>query len=64
MKWIKPNIENQICTITINNPPMNILTKEFREEFVPYMENLKSRTDVRVIILTGDVTGHSVQELI
>ncbi|MFE0505091.1 enoyl-CoA hydratase/isomerase family protein [Peribacillus butanolivorans] len=54
MKWIKPNIENQICTITINNPPMNILTKEFREEFVPYMENLKSRTDVRVIILTGD----------
>jgi enoyl-CoA hydratase/carnithine racemase len=54
MKWIKPNIENQICTITINNPPMNILTKEFREEFVPYMENLKYRTDVRVIILTGD----------
>ncbi|MED3790009.1 enoyl-CoA hydratase-related protein [Peribacillus frigoritolerans] len=54
MKLIKANIENQICTITINNPPMNILTREFREEFVPYMENLKSRTDVRVIILTGE----------
>ncbi|MFY0758000.1 enoyl-CoA hydratase/isomerase family protein [Metabacillus dongyingensis] len=54
MKWIKTNIENHICIITINNPPMNILTKEFREEFVPYMEELKTRHDVRVIILTGE----------
>lgn len=54
MTWIKTHIENYICTITINNPPMNILTKEFREEFVPFMEALKFREDVRVIILTGE----------
>lgn len=46
-------IENYICTITINNPPMNILTKEFRDSFVPYMESLKTNKDVRAIIISG-----------
>lgn len=46
-------IEDYVCTITINNPPMNILTKEFRDEFVPFMESLKTRKDVRAIIITG-----------
>lgn len=46
-------IKDFICTVTINNPPLNILTKEFREEFVPFMESLKTREDVRVIIIVG-----------
>jgi len=50
---MKATIEDYICTITINNPPMNILTKEFRDTFVPYMESLKDNPDVRVIIITG-----------
>lgn len=52
-QWMKTKIEDYVCTITINSPPMNILTKQFREEFVPFMEELKERSDVRVIILTG-----------
>lgn len=52
--YMKVTIEDYICTITINNPPLNILTKEFRDEFVPYMENLKSSKDVRVIVITGE----------
>lgn len=54
LELIKVNLADNICTITINNPPMNILSKEFREEFVPFMEGLKRRSDVRVIILTGE----------
>ncbi|MFD1706260.1 enoyl-CoA hydratase/isomerase family protein [Siminovitchia sediminis] len=54
MNYVKVDIANYICTITINNPPMNILTKEFRDEFVPLMEKLKTNPDVRVIILTGE----------
>jgi enoyl-CoA hydratase/carnithine racemase len=54
LEWIKTDLADHICTITINNPPMNILTKEFRHEFVPFMEKLKSRSDVRVIILTSE----------
>jgi enoyl-CoA hydratase len=54
VEWIKVNIADYICTITINNPPMNILTKEFRHEFVPFMEELKKSSDVRVIVLTGE----------
>ncbi|MBP1931396.1 enoyl-CoA hydratase/isomerase family protein [Ammoniphilus resinae] len=50
---IKTETQGLICTITITNPPMNILTKEFREEFIPFMEQLKT-SDIRVIILTGD----------
>ena len=41
LELIKVNLADHICTITINNPPMNILSKEFREEFVPFMEGLK-----------------------
>ncbi|RST74132.1 enoyl-CoA hydratase/isomerase family protein [Siminovitchia acidinfaciens] len=54
MNYVKVDIANYICTVTINNPPMNILTKEFRDEFVPFMEKLKTNPDVRVIILTGE----------
>lgn len=50
---MQAKIENYICTITINNPPMNILTKEFRDAFVPYMESLKSNKNVRAIIIIG-----------
>ncbi|MGG1662129.1 enoyl-CoA hydratase/isomerase family protein [Brevibacillus sp. NRS-1366] len=52
--WINTEIRNHICTITIQNPPMNILTKEVRQVFVPFMEGLKQRDDVRVIILRGE----------
>lgn len=51
---IKTEIKDYICTITINNLPMNILNKQVREQFIPFMEELKTRTDVRVIILTGE----------
>lgn len=54
MEKIHAEISDFICTITIKNPPMNILTKEFRQEFVPYMEELKTSSDVRVIVLTGE----------
>ncbi|MBG9586072.1 hypothetical protein ABE26_02935 [Cytobacillus firmus] len=54
LEKIHAEISDFICTITIKNPPMNILTKEFRQEFVPYMEELKTSSDVRVIVLTGE----------
>jgi enoyl-CoA hydratase/carnithine racemase len=53
-KWIKTEIHNHVCTVTINNPPMNILTKEVRQEFVPFMEEVKRRDDIRVVILRGE----------
>ncbi|MED4582527.1 enoyl-CoA hydratase-related protein [Brevibacillus choshinensis] len=53
-EWIHTVIRDHICTITIQNPPMNILTKEVRQAFVPLMEELKQRDDVRVIILRGE----------
>ncbi|MGM8365222.1 enoyl-CoA hydratase/isomerase family protein [Virgibacillus sp. W0181] len=51
--YMKVSIKDYVCTITINNPPMNILTKGFRDEFVPYMESLKTNRNVRAIIITG-----------
>ncbi|SFE55688.1 enoyl-CoA hydratase/isomerase family protein [Alteribacillus iranensis] len=53
MNHVSYKIENYVCVIEINNPPMNILTKEFREEFVPFMEGLKTNKEVRAIIITG-----------
>lgn len=53
-KWIETSIQDYICTIIFKNPPLNILTKDVRNEFIPFMEELKQRDDVRVIILSGE----------
>jgi enoyl-CoA hydratase len=47
-------IENAIAIITIDNPPMNPLTTELRDELAASFDALDSRKDeIRVVILTG-----------
>lgn len=49
-------ISGQICTITIDNPPVNSLNKTIRKgliETLDFLKPLAEKADVRVIILTG-----------
>jgi len=47
-------IEKAIAIVTIDNPPMNPLTKELREQLVAAFDELDSKKDeIRVAILTG-----------
>jgi enoyl-CoA hydratase len=47
-------IENAIAIITIDNPPMNPLTTELRNQLVATFDELDSKKDeIRVVILTG-----------
>jgi len=51
---ITSSIENAIARITIDNPPMNPLTTELREQLVGTFDELDSKKDeIRVVILTG-----------
>jgi enoyl-CoA hydratase len=48
------SIENNIAIITMDNPPMNPLTTELREQLVATFDELDSKEDeIRVAILTG-----------
>jgi enoyl-CoA hydratase/carnithine racemase len=48
------SVEKDIAIITIDNPPMNPLTAELREQLVAAFDELDSKEDeIRVVILTG-----------
>ena len=47
-------MDNGIATVTIDNPPMNPLTAEERDQLISVFEELDSKKeDVKVVILTG-----------
>jgi enoyl-CoA hydratase len=47
-------IENTIVIVTIDNPPMNPLTTEMRDQLIASFDELDSKKDeIRVVILTG-----------
>jgi enoyl-CoA hydratase len=53
-KLITYSIEKAIAIVTIDNPPMNPLTTELREQLVAAFDELDSRMDeIRGVILTG-----------
>lgn len=53
-KFISYTIDSYIAIITINNPPMNPLTKEVWEQLEKALDELElKKEEVRVLILTG-----------
>jgi enoyl-CoA hydratase len=48
------SIENALARITIDNPPLNPLTTELRDELLAGFDALYSRKDaIRAVVLTG-----------
>lgn len=47
-------VADYVATITINRPPVNAQSNQFREELTTVIDALGDRTDVRAIVITGE----------
>ncbi|MBI4243010.1 MAG: enoyl-CoA hydratase/isomerase family protein [Planctomycetes bacterium] len=54
MKYIKQTVEEDIGFISINNPPLNILSKEVFEEIYQCAKDFSSNQQVRAIVITAE----------
>ena len=52
-KLLLVEIENHVALVTLNNPPLNILTLELSAEMRDTLHKLEEDEDVRVIVLGG-----------
>ncbi len=52
-QFIQIRVDSKVATVTINNPPLNILTAEVMKEFKAALEELRERRDVKCLVLTG-----------
>jgi enoyl-CoA hydratase len=46
--------EEHVAYLTINNPPLNVLSKEVIDELIRFLELVKADDDVRVLVITGE----------
>ncbi len=53
MTVVSVNVEAQIATIEINNPPVNVLSEAVVEGLLEAVQLVEERADVKVVILTG-----------
>lgn len=52
-KQIECDVTGAIATITLNNPPLNVVTLEMSQELNTLLPTLAADPDVRVLIITG-----------
>lgn len=50
---VRLDIDGQVATIWIQNPPMNLLTQDVRRGVLAALDRLRAMPDVRAVILTG-----------
>lgn len=59
--------ENGVVIITINNPPVNAISKTVRDDFSECLEEIEADGSIRVVIVTGAgrafVAGADIKEL-
>lgn len=50
---VRVEIEEPIVTVTINNPPLNILTVAVRKRLLEVFSEIRSKENIRVLVLRG-----------
>lgn len=50
---VQYSIREGIATVTLDNPPMNVLNQCLRKQLADMLQNLDARDDLRALILTG-----------
>ncbi|RJG02650.1 enoyl-CoA hydratase/isomerase family protein [Noviherbaspirillum sedimenti] len=50
---LKVDIEQFVATLTMDNPPVNALSRTLNDELTAALDEISERDDVRVVILTG-----------
>jgi len=64
---LRVEIANNVATVFLVNPPMNVMTLDMRRELDEVLTNLEADPEVAVLVLTGDGersfgTGSDIQE--
>ena len=54
MSVLDVKVENYICTVAFNNPPVNSASIEVYEAFPDVFNELNNREDIKIVILTGN----------
>lgn len=67
-QFLKVNIEDQIAVVTLDNPPVNILTSQVIQELRQVFENLENDSRVKVVVFTtagtnAFIAGADIKEI-
>jgi enoyl-CoA hydratase/carnithine racemase len=52
-QFINTSVEAKVATVTINNPPVNVLTQAVMKELETCLDELAANKEVKCVILTG-----------
>lgn len=50
---VRLDVDGHVATVTIDNPPVNVITAEVRGSFHQVLDELRARADVRAVVVTG-----------
>ncbi len=66
-QYLDVTIEHKVCTLTISNPPANLLSKGVLTEISGFLDQVAKDPNVKVLILTGAgtffVVGADIKEI-
>ena len=66
-QYLDVTIEDKVCTLTISNPPANLLSKGVLTEISGFLDQVAKDPNVKVLILTGAgtffVVGADIKEI-
>jgi enoyl-CoA hydratase len=52
-QFINVSVEGKVATVTINHPPVNVLSPDVLKELEAAFDDLKGNKDAKVVVLTG-----------
>lgn len=52
-EMLKVKVEGHIAIVTLDNPPLNVITRTLVHEIVTQFDHLSNDSEVRVVVLTG-----------
>lgn len=52
-KLVKYEVKDNIATVQLDNPPLNVLSTKLKQDLWDCLQEISSRPDIRVLILTG-----------
>ncbi len=52
-QFVNVSVDSKVATVTINNPPVNVLSPDVLKELESTLDELRDNKDAKVVVLTG-----------
>ncbi len=56
-EFVKLKVENRICTISVNRPPVNAINAQTYRELTDAFTSINFRSDISVVVFHGEGRG-------